>query len=221
MEATATTREPKEGKKRGLSRLEIFGLTSGSIGLIADAISLSALFKMTSAGLAVPKSGWITMLILITYTGVILGFYSRRILCYLNRGKEKNEKFTKQGYARIEHASVVITSLIIGTLCLMVIYSVFQQALPEADQIRSRNIREINEKYEKLKAKATPEEIEKLEGSKETDLRGVLSAEAELFPIWSLGGGLSVLLITGINLLARSIYRGCDLNYQAGATSIF
>jgi hypothetical protein len=77
-----------------LSKLDIFGLVSGSIGLIADVISLSALFTLTSASIQVPRSSWVTTIILLIYTGLVVGFYSRRLLCYLNRGRAKEEKFT-------------------------------------------------------------------------------------------------------------------------------
>jgi len=201
-------------ESKGLSKLEVFGLTSGSIGLVADVISLSALFKLTSAGVEIPKSSWITPLILITYTGVIVGFYSRRILCYLNRGKAKEDRFTKQGYNRIEHASVVITSLIVGTLCLMFIYSAHQRVRQALEQDHSESVQKVNEKYEKLKAKAIPEEIEKLEQAKKTDIGRLTPTEANIFFLWSFASFLSGLLIMFINFLSRSIYKGCDINYQ-------
>jgi len=212
MEATAP--QLKENKK-GLSKFEVFGLTSGSLGIIADVISLSALFKMTSAGVEIPRSSWITPLILIIYTGVIVGFYSRRLLCYLNRGRAKNEKITKRGYARIEQASIAITYLITGTLWLMLLYSVYPKVSRMIDEGNSQTLREINEKYEKRKAKATPEEIERLEEAKKTDIKVQTERGMSIMFYWSFGLFLLIPLALFINYLSGVIYKGCDINYQA------
>ncbi len=202
-------------ESKGLSKLDIFGLVSGSIGLIADVISLSALFALTSASVQVPTFNWVSTLVLIVYTSVIVGFYSRRIIFYINRRDTTKEKFTKRDFDRIEHASIAITSLITGTLWLMFLWGVYQNVNKYLDQENSKKVQEITEKYEKMKPKATLEEKLQLEELKETEIKKQTQGQSEALVF----GGLFALvislgLIALLNLLPNVIYRGCDIKYQ-------
>jgi hypothetical protein len=77
----------------------------------------------------------------------------------------------------------------------MLIYSAYPTAYRMIDEDRARTIQNIDEKYEKLKAKAKPEEIEKLEEAKKTAIHLTMPKEAGVMFYWSIGLLLSVPLM--------------------------
>lgn len=203
-------------RKKGLSKLDIFGLVSGIIGLIADVIGLSALFGLAQANVSIPVSSWVTTALLILYTGIVTGFYSRRIFCYMNQRNNNKKTLELHHFSRIEEASTVVTYLVVTTLCFMFLYSV-RAELFRADSIATEQaIRDINEKYEKLKVTAMPEENEQLE---KTRKQAILERESDGF-----GGKVTIIFVLGLltfggaamlNYLSRVIYKGCDPSYEA------
>lgn len=87
--------------------------------------------------------------------------------------KTKEANFTRRDYERIEQASVVIASLIAATLCFLFLYGVYPNVSRNLDQTQAQSIQETNEKYDKMKSKAKPEEIERVEQAREAALSAV------------------------------------------------
>jgi hypothetical protein len=201
------------GTKKGLSSLDVFGLISGLIGLVADVISLSALFGLTQANLSIPTSSWVTSLILIFYTSIVVGFYSRRILCHINRKKLADTNLDTDTCDRIEKAATIIGYVITATLCLMFIYSIILQVFISIDQYADQKLKAANIKIEQVKEPAKPQEQNDIES------REIRSIEGERY----LGKGVSVFLTVVAtcvlafytNYISKLIYEGCDPDYEA------
>jgi hypothetical protein len=207
-------------KKKGLSSLDIFGLTSGIIGLVADVIGLSALFGLTQASINIPFSSWVTTLILTVYSSLVMGFYARRILCHINQKKAKRyATLSLYDYARIEHASTIMTCLIAATLCLLFLYNVMSNVNQYADRDYERKVKELGQRYEEIQGAAKPGEARQLEEAKVSQIDRLEEARSSNkftagFLILSFGFPVCVGLVAMINYFSKMIYKGCDSNYQ-------
>ena len=144
-------------EKKSLSSLDLFGLVSGIIGIIAGAVSLSVLFGLTKASLTIPFPSWFTTFLLVVYGSLIAGFYSRRLLFNIN--KQKISRIGAVDYERVEKAATIATCVITGTLCLMVLFLIGSYFIQQVDQSNSAKKTKLTEKYEKTKATITGEGI--------------------------------------------------------------
>src|SRR5215213_7487285 len=104
------------------NRRTFTGLITGLIGLSADLLALAVFFRITASNegtLALYPSTfafWIIILVVLSYTILILNFYTRRVLLNRHRRKQKFLSYTKTRY--IENAVFAITGLV-GILLLL------------------------------------------------------------------------------------------------------
>jgi len=107
-------------KSNGLSWLDWFGIVTGGIGLIADGISLSALFSASNrANQSENVSAWLIISFLaIIYTIGMVGFFSRRFFVTRNSKRQKRSR-TKANFYKIVERSTLILCLLIGLPLIM------------------------------------------------------------------------------------------------------
>ena len=118
--------ETQRNESKGLSKFEWFGLVSGIVGLTADIFSLSSLFRHSqlpdSGGQSLTFTTWITVLLVILYTILILSFYiRRRMIQRLEENKKYRFDFEKKEH--IENGIMIFTCLI--GIPLLVLHSFF------------------------------------------------------------------------------------------------
>lgn len=107
----------EQQESKGLSKLEWFGLISGLVGLSADIITLSALFKhsQSQANISVPTvqltfSLWLLLFFGISYAVLIASFYARRIL--IKKRRMLVRRFPNRRRGSVESGVLTITLLI-------------------------------------------------------------------------------------------------------------
>lgn len=103
--------------RRTFTGLDWFGLISGLIGLSADVIALAVFVRVITVSnegtLALYPSTfalWIIILVVLSYTILILNFYARRVLLNRQRRKQKRLSYTKT--ESIDKGVFAITGLV-------------------------------------------------------------------------------------------------------------
>lgn len=61
-----------------LSKIDIFSIVAGAIGLFVDIISIVGIFNTSQNSENSPLSNWIVVFILIFYSSILINFYIRR-----------------------------------------------------------------------------------------------------------------------------------------------
>lgn len=103
--------------RRTFTGLDWFGLISGLIGLSADVITLAVFVRVikvsnegTLALYPTTFAFWIIILVVLSYTILILNFYTRRVLLNRQRRKQKHLSYTKT--ESIDKGVLAITLLV-------------------------------------------------------------------------------------------------------------
>ena len=114
----------KLGREAKISGLELFGLISGVIGLVADITSLTMLF----GNLATPGNYYSTLFFFFIFFCsipliVVCGYYVR-LLLVLSAYKEAETTLIDPNYEEIERASLSI-NMVIGAMFLLINIIVF------------------------------------------------------------------------------------------------
>ena len=127
------------------------------------------------------------------------------------------QELDNNDYKRIEEASIFITSTLTATLCLMFIYSLGSRISTYIDEYYAPEIKEINDKYEKLKVSDKTIPLNTLEEARE---KAIIDLERDKIPkpiAWGLtfllGGMMSFGLIAIVVNISKVIYKGCDPSY--------
>lgn len=110
-----------------LNGLEWFGLISGSIGLIVDVVALASImrgFGTESFGIDNLTMSTIAFAS-VFYTAVIIGFYTRRVLCVHGRQKFPGATLTREDYMRIRRSSLTVTYIVAAPLLAVTSFMLF------------------------------------------------------------------------------------------------
>ena len=85
-------------RSKQLSKIDKFGIGTGLIGLVADVVSLTSLFAISSDSKSVPLHIWLLVLLSIVYSITATNFYARQYFhkCALNNSKKFIRKEVKQ-----------------------------------------------------------------------------------------------------------------------------
>jgi len=190
-------------KKIDLSNLDIFGLVSGIIGLIADVISLSALVGLTKANISIPVTSHVTSVILIIYTLMIAGFYARRILVYINQKKIARKQMTID-YKKIEVGARVVVCVLAASLFTLYIYNL-------AVATYQYNSADILKKIEEEKSASKDKPDRRVVGDHDYEFR---VAGANTFVAVFLGSAVAVGITAAILFLSGMLYQAFDPFYR-------
>ena len=98
-----------------LSYLDLFGIISGTIGLICNLIGLPSLLITSQKVQVGGTEFWILVFVLgfvlIVYITFIINIYTRRILYIRNKGNSPRRALTVEQREKLESATQVVTSL--------------------------------------------------------------------------------------------------------------
>ena len=108
-------------RSKQLSKIDKFGIGTGLIGLVADVVSLTSLFAISSDSKSVPLHIWLLVLLSIVYSITATNFYARQYFhkCALNNSK----KFIRKEVKQIEIATLTVTGLV--GIPILICYSIF------------------------------------------------------------------------------------------------
>jgi hypothetical protein len=121
----------QQPKQTQLNRIDIFSITTGLIGLVADVVSLTSLFAISSSNSTknAPLHIWFLVLLSIIYSVAAINFYARRY--FHKRALANFQAFTVQQVRRIEKATFTCTCL--ATVPILIGYFIF--AFLEIDRL--------------------------------------------------------------------------------------
>ncbi|HAG83135.1 MAG TPA: hypothetical protein DCL61_18715 [Cyanobacteria bacterium UBA12227] len=116
-----TNNQPKQ---KQLSKIDKFSIGTGLIGLVADVISLTSLFAISSDTKSAHLHIWLLVLLSIVYSIAAINFYARRYF-------HKRVKNNSQQFRLLEKATIKFTCLV--GVPILICYSIF--AFLEIDRV--------------------------------------------------------------------------------------
>jgi len=97
-----------------MSKFDKFGLISGIVGLVADALALAAVFHFQQSGQNVSLSGWLLLPIAAIYGTLVVGFYYRK--CSAEKYKRENQYSNSDDINTIEKGGKLLTKAVAVSL---------------------------------------------------------------------------------------------------------